>query len=111
MLLAAQTTAEKAAEGGIGNFIIQFLPIIALFAVMYFLLIRPQQKKEKETQQMLASLKVGDNVTTIGGMCGKIVAIKDDILTVEVGTDKVKLVFERWAIREVDRPEEEEDSD
>jgi len=110
MLLAAQTTAEKAAEGGIGNFIIQFLPIIALFAVMYFLLIRPQQKKEKETQQMLASLKVGDNVTTIGGICGKIVAIKDDILTVEVGTDKVKLVFERWAIREVDRPEEE-DSD
>ena len=52
---------------------------------------------------MLASLKVGDNITTIGGSA-KIVSIKDDILTVEVGVDKVKLVFERWAIRDVDRP-------
>ena len=72
--------------------------------VMYFLIIRPQRKRDKENKEMLASLKVGDNVTTIGGVCGKIVNIRDDVLTLEVGKDKVKLVFERWAIRDVDRP-------
>lgn len=80
------------------------LPFILLIAVFYFMIIRPQRKREKETREMLASLKVGDNVTTIGGICGKIVRIRDDILTIEVGTDKVKLVVERWAIRSVDKP-------
>lgn len=84
--------------------LIQFAPFIILIVVFYFMLIRPQRKKEKETKEMLASLKVGDNVTTIGGICGKITAIRDDIITIEVGNDKVKLVFERWAIRDVDRP-------
>jgi len=46
---------------------------------------------------------VGDNITTIGGICGKIVAIREDVITVEVGVDKVKLVFERWAVRSVDK--------
>jgi len=99
MLLAAQTAAEG--QGGILGTLGSFLTIILMFVVFYFVLIRPQRKKEKETQEMLASLKAGDNVTTIGGICGKIVSVKDDILTVEVGADKVKLVFERWAIRDV----------
>lgn len=80
------------------------LPFVLLIVVFYFMIIRPQRKKEKETREMLASLKVGDNVTTIGGICGKIVRIRDDIITIEVGPDKVKLVFERWAIRSVDKP-------
>jgi len=80
------------------------LPFVLLIAVFYFMIIRPQRKREKETREMLASLKVGDNVTTIGGICGKIVRIRDDIITIEVGPDKVKLVFERWAIRNVDKP-------
>ncbi len=103
MLLDAQTAAEGA--GGIGGLLGSFAPIILMFAVFYFVLIRPQRKKEKENREMLASLTVGDNITTIGGICGKIVAVKDDIITVEVGSDKTKLVFERWAIRNVDRPE------
>ena len=52
---------------------------------------------------MLASLAVGDNVTTIGGICGKITSLREDIVIIEVGVDKVKLVFERWAIRSVDK--------
>ncbi|HOB19702.1 MAG TPA: preprotein translocase subunit YajC [Candidatus Atribacteria bacterium] len=84
--------------------LVQFAPFIIIIVVFYFMLIRPQRKKEKETKEMLASLKVGDNVTTIGGICGKITAIRDDVVTIEVGNDKVKLVFERWAIRDVDRP-------
>lgn len=80
------------------------LPFVVLIAIFYFMILRPQRKREKETRDMLASLKVGDNVTTIGGICGKIVRIRDDIITIEVGPDKVKLVFERWAIRSVDKP-------
>lgn len=80
------------------------LPFILLIVVFYFLIIRPQRKREKENREMLAALKVGDNVTTIGGICGKIIRIRDDILTIEVGSDKVNLVVERWAIRNVDTP-------
>ena len=89
---------------GVAAVIGTLLPLILMIVIFYFFIIRPQRKREKETREMLESLKVGDNVTTIGGICGKIVAIRDDILTVEVGTDKVKLVFERWAIRSVDKP-------
>ncbi len=89
---------------GVAAVIGTLLPFILMIVIFYFFIIRPQRKREKETREMLESLKVGDNVTTIGGICGKIVAIRDDILTVEVGTDKVKLVFERWAIRSVDKP-------
>lgn len=89
---------------GVAAIIGSLLPFALMIAIFYFMIIRPQRKREKENKQMLESLKVGDNITTIGGICGKIVGIRDDILTVEVGTDKVKLVFERWAIRSVDKP-------
>jgi len=102
MLLAAQTA--PGAEAGPLAMLSPILSFVLIIAVFYFMLLRPQRKRDKETKQMLASLKVGDNVTTIGGICGKIVKIQDDILTIEVGTDKVKLVFERWAIRDVDKP-------
>ncbi|HHU77449.1 MAG: preprotein translocase subunit YajC [Caldicoprobacterales bacterium] len=104
MLLAAQTAAGAEGAGGFGLIIAQIAPFLLMIVVMYFLIIRPQRKRDKENKEMLASLKVGDNVTTIGGVCGKIVNIRDDVLTLEVGKDKVKLVFERWAIRDVDRP-------
>ena len=103
MLFLAQT-APAGEPGGIAAIIASLAPFILMIVVMYFLLIRPQRKKDKENKQMLASLTVGDNITTIGGICGKIVAVRDDVLTIEVGADKVKLVFERWAIRDVDRP-------
>lgn len=90
--------------GGAGLMIAQLAPFILLIVVFYFLLIRPQRKRDKENKAMLTALKVGDNVTTIGGICGKITTIRDDVLTLEVGADKVKLVLERWAIRSVDKP-------
>lgn len=85
--------------------LVSLWPIIVMLIVFYFFLVRPQKKRDKETKDMLNSLKVGDNITTIGGLCGKIVAIRDDVLTIEVGKDKVKLVYERWAVRDVDKPE------
>lgn len=85
--------------------LVSLWPIIVMLIVFYFFLVRPQKKRDKETKDMLNSLKVGDNITTIGGLCGKIVVIRDDVLTIEVGKDKVKLVYERWAVRDVDKPE------
>lgn len=91
--------------GGAGALIASLLPLILLVVVFYFMLIRPQQKRDKETRQMLEALKVGDNITTIGGIYGKIISMKDEVLTVETGADKTKLVIARWAVKEVEKPE------
>jgi preprotein translocase subunit YajC len=63
------------------------------------MIIRPQRKRDKQTKEMLAGLKVGDNVVTIGGIIGTISQIKDDTVTLEVGADRTKIKFERSAIR------------
>lgn len=78
--------------------IIYFVIIIAVF---YFLIIRPQKKQEKKTREMLASIKVGDDVTSIGGIKGKVRKIKDDIIVIETGADKTPIEFERTAIKSV----------
>lgn len=80
----------------------QWLPTIlmyiAILAVFYLLLIRPQKKKEKEIQEMRKGLKEGDEILTIGGIYGKVLNIKEDFVTIEVGADKLKLKIARWAI-------------
>ena len=104
---AAEATAGAEAEMSTGAMIIyyavQFLPMILIFVIFYFMLIRPQRKKDKEAKKMLESLKVGDRICTIGGIYGTIVRIKDDVLTVEVGEQKTQMVFARWAIRNVEQ--------
>lgn len=77
------------------------LPLIILLAVMYFLLIRPQKKREKEINAMRSSVQVGDEIITIGGICGKIVKTKDESLVIQVGADKVKFEIMRWAVSKV----------
>ena len=81
---------------------VQFLPMILIFVVFWFFLIRPQRKKDKEAQQMLKNLKVGDRICTIGGIYGTITRIKDDVLTVEVGDAKTQMVLARWAVKNID---------
>jgi len=71
---------------------------IGVFVVFYFLLIRPQQKKDKKIKEMRNNLKSGDEVVTIGGIQGKVIKIKDDIITIEVGADKLKLTMAKWSI-------------
>lgn len=108
---AAQTTAttdaaaatEVSAGATFIAYALQLLPLILVFVVFYFVLIRPQRKKDKEAKAMLDNLKVGDRICTIGGIYGTIVKIKDDVLTVEVGEQKTQLVFARWAIRNVEQ--------
>ncbi|SNS34012.1 preprotein translocase subunit YajC [Anaerovirgula multivorans] len=74
---------------------------LGFLAIFYFLIIRPQQKREKKTKNMRNSLKVGDKVVTIGGIHGSILKIKDDILTIEIGADKTKLTIAKWAVGNV----------
>lgn len=74
------------------------LMMVAVFAVMYFLMIRPQKKKQKEEQAMRDNLQIGDEITTIGGIVGKIVTVKDDSLIIETGADRNRMKITRWAI-------------
>lgn len=74
---------------------------VLLLVVFYFLLIRPQQKKNKQINEMRNSLKVGDEITTIGGILGNILKIKEDMITIEVGSDKTKVNITKWAIGSV----------
>ncbi|SES73744.1 protein translocase subunit yajC [Natronincola peptidivorans] len=74
---------------------------LGFLAIFYFLIIRPQQKREKKTKDMRNSLKVGDEIVTIGGIYGNIIKIKDDIITIEVGADKTKLTIAKWAVGNV----------
>ncbi len=75
--------------------------IVVIVAVFYFLLIRPQKKQEKKMREMLAALKVGDEVISIGGIRGKIRKIKDDYVVIETGADKTPIEFEKNAIKGV----------
>lgn len=83
------------------------LPYIVVIGAFYFFLIRPQKKKEKATQEMRNNIKEGTNIVTIGGLYGKVVNVKDDILTMEVGADKVKLRIARWSVGKVIEGNEE----
>ena len=87
---------NNAQGAGMASSLIMILVMVAIF---YFMLIRPQRKRDKAEAQMRNSLEVGDVVTTIGGIVGRVCNIKDDLITVETGADRVKIRFYRWAIR------------
>ena len=92
------TQVVSGIQGFMSNGGMLIILMIALFAVM----IIPQRKREKKRKDMLANLKPGDRVRTIGGIYGTITAIKDDVVTISVGPDKVRLVFIRGAIASVE---------
>ena len=81
--------------------LIQLSPLIILIVIMYFFMIRPQKKKDKQIQEMRKGLQVGDEIVTIGGICGKIVKTKEDSFIIQVGADKVKFEMMRWAVSSV----------
>ena len=76
------------------------IPLILIIAVFYFFMIRPENKK-KQAAEMRASLKVGDVITTIGGVIGTICAVKDETIVIETGADRVRIEFTKWAISTV----------
>lgn len=97
MWLAASDTA---AAPGIEGYLVTYGPLVLMFVVLYFLLIRPQQKRQKARNIMLGNLKKGDKVVTIGGLHGTIVELTDDTVILRVN-DVTKLTFERSAVNAV----------
>ena len=89
----------ETAVPGQGNSWTTILLMVALFGVMYFVMIRPQKKKQKEEQEMRDAIQIGDEITTIGGICGRVVAVKDDTIVIETGSDRVKIKFKKYAIQ------------
>ena len=75
-----------------------WIMIIAMFALMYFLMIRPENKRKKEAQNMRDSLTVGDEITTIGGITGTSCAVKENTIVIESGADRVRVELTKWAV-------------
>lgn len=98
---------------------VEIIMIVVMIAVMYFMLIRPENKKKKAAEEMRSSLKVGDVITTIGGIVGTICAVKEQTVVMETGADRVRIEFTKWAIsskgtqstEEAPAPEKEEKKD
>ena len=104
------TAAEMTAGSSIAALATTFLPLILIFVVFWFMLIRPQRKKDKQVKEMLNNLKAGDRICTIGGIYGTITGIKDDTITLSVGKDNLTMVVARWAIRSVEEVTIENDA-
>lgn len=94
MHLFLATSADAAAAGGPSMLIM----MVALIGVFYFLMIRPENKRKKEAEAMRNALKIGDNITTIGGIIGDIVSVKEDSIVIETTTDRVRVEFAKFAV-------------
>ncbi|MDR1574604.1 MAG: preprotein translocase subunit YajC [Treponema sp.] len=101
LLLGGTQTAGDGAAGGPASFITSIVPFAAIIAIFYFLIIRPQNKKQKETQKMLSALKKGDKIVTAGGIHGTIQSVRESSVIVRVD-DNTKIEFSRSAISNVE---------
>ena len=108
---AGDAAANTAAAPGAGDILGMLLPLVLMFVVFYFFLIRPQKKKDKKVKDMLAALKPGDRICTIGGIYGTIKSIKDDTIELSVGREDTKMIVARWAIRNVEEVTVENDGE
>ena len=91
---AAQTTA-----GGPQSIILMVVWLAVIFGAMYFIMIRPQRKKQKEEKKMRDNLQVGDEIVTIGGIYGRVISLKEDTIVIESASDHSKLTIARWALQ------------
>ena len=101
----ASASADGSAAGGGYSMIIMIVVMIAIF---YFFLIRPENKKKKQAEEMRSSLSVGDEITTIGGIIGRIVMVKSESIVFETSEDRVRLEIAKWAISTKGKQTEEE---
>lgn len=93
-LFLTEAASGEVAGGG-GSMIVM---LIVMFAVFYFMLIRPENKKKKQAEEMRNSISLGDELTTIGGIIGKVVQVTEDTITIETGEDRVRVQLKKWAI-------------
>lgn len=93
-------TTGNTQQGGLVETLLMLLPIALMFLVMYFIMIRPQRKKQKEEEKMRNNLQIGDEILTIGGFYGRVVSIKEDALVIESVSDHTKQKIARWAVQQ-----------
>ena len=86
-------------QGGAGGLVTMLLIYAVIFGAMYFILIRPQRKKQKEEKKMRENLQVGDEIVTIGGIYGRVISLKEDTIVIESQSDHSKLTVARWALQ------------
>ena len=98
LLDAASNTASQPQQGSLLGSLTMFIPLILMFVVMYFFMIRPQKKREKEVQSMRNNLQIGDEVVTSGGIIGIVASLKEDTVVIETGSDRSKVRIARWAV-------------
>ena len=98
-LTFAMAAAPEGAEGATSSSMPMIIMMVVLFAAMYFFTIRPQKKQQKMEQEIRENTQIGDEITTIGGICGKVVSVKDDTIVIETGSDRVKIKFKKYAIQ------------
>lgn len=121
-LILAETTAAQGSEevSGFAAFFSQYggiLMLVVLFVLMYFLMIRPQKKKQQEEQKLRDNVRVGDQITTIGGIVGRVVTVREDSLVIETGADRNKMTVKKWALQtndtvhEDNAPDDDDDDD
>ncbi len=77
--------------------------MVGMVAIFYFLLIRPQKKKEKKDKEMRSNIEVGDGIISIGGIVGRVISVKDDTILMETGADRTKIRIKNWAIQSVEK--------
>ena len=91
--------AGNAAGGSAAGGLLGMLPMLLIMvAVFYFMMIRPENKRKKEAEQLRSNIKNGDKITTIGGICGTVVDVKADRFVIETGADQVRIEFAKWAL-------------
>ncbi len=81
------------------SMLLTFLPFFIILFISYFMLVRPQKKRDQELRDMRAAIEIGDEVVTVGGIIGRVVSIKDETFVIETGTDRSKIRLARWAIQ------------
>lgn len=90
--------ADEATASTSGSLMTTVLMLAIMVAIFYFMMIRPENKRKKEAEQMRSAVKVGDKITTIGGIVGKVVDVKEDKFVIETGADQVRVEFAKWAL-------------
>ena len=103
-VLLDEAVAYDTAAGGSSMIIM----LIAMFAIFYFMIIRPENKKKKQAEEMRSSITLGDELTTIGGITGKVVQVTEETITIETGEDRVRIQLKKWAVSTTKKMEEAE---
>ena len=107
----ANTPTDNPAGVDLGSIMGMLLPFALILGAMYFFMMRPQKKQKQKEQAMRNNVRVGDEITTIGGICGRVLNIKEETLVIETGADRSKMTIKKWALSSVDTIHDDPDPD